>query len=78
MKKLFAILLLSPAFCLTANSQLLKKLGDKVKDKTEQRADQKVDRAIDKGLDKAEESSKKKEAGTDEPNLSRQLRFCTG
>ncbi len=72
MKKLFAILLLSPAFCLTANSQLLKKLGDKVKDKTEQRADQKVDRAIDKGLDKAEESSKKKEAGTDEPNQKEQ------
>jgi len=60
MKKLFAILLVLAVCSLTANSQLLKKLGNKVKDKSEQRADQKVDKAIDKGLDKVEEGAKPK------------------
>lgn len=57
MKKLF-ILLLAFSFSLTASSQLIKKLGEKVKTKTSQRADQKVDKAIDKGLDKTEEATK--------------------
>jgi outer membrane protein OmpA-like peptidoglycan-associated protein len=68
MKKLFAILLLTPIFCFTAHGQLLKRLGDKVKDKTEQRADQKVDKAIDKELDKAEESAKKKDSSSTSSN----------
>jgi OOP family OmpA-OmpF porin len=68
MKKLFAILVVSPIFCFTAHGQLLKRLGDKVKDKTEQRADQKVDKAIDKELDKAEESAKKKDSNSTSSN----------
>src|SRR6185436_18135887 len=70
------------SFSLHANSQLLKKLGDKVKDKSAQRADQKVDKAIDKTLDKTEEAAKntgkedgettssgnKKDAGADNGN----------
>jgi outer membrane protein OmpA-like peptidoglycan-associated protein len=58
MKKLFAILFALSASSLVANSQLLKKLGDKVKTKTDQRTDQKVDQAIDKGLDKTEDVTK--------------------
>src|SRR6185503_729717 len=59
MKIIFALLLL---FSFSAgNTQVLKKIGDKVKNKTEQRADQKVDQAIDKGLDKTEETGKKKD-----------------
>ena len=41
---------------LSAQSQLIKNVGNKVKDKAAQRANQKTDQAIDKGLDKTEES----------------------
>lgn len=58
MKKLFVLLFPSFIFCEAGNSQILKKLGDKVKNKTEQRADQKVDNAIDTGLDKTEDAAK--------------------
>ena len=42
------LVMLASAFTVTANSQLLKKIGDKVKDKTNQKADQTVDKNIDK------------------------------
>jgi len=61
MKKFFTILIALSVCSLGANSQLIKKLGNKVKDKSEQRADQKVDKAIDKGLDKVEEGAKPKD-----------------
>ncbi len=48
----------------SANSQLGKRLADKVKTKTSQRADQKVDKAIDKGLDKIEDGVRTKNDGT--------------
>ncbi|HYV55679.1 MAG TPA: OmpA family protein [Chitinophagaceae bacterium] len=48
MKKMLMLVMLASAFTVTANSQLLKKIGDKVKDKTNQKADQTVDKNIDK------------------------------
>ncbi|MEP6676912.1 MAG: OmpA family protein [Ferruginibacter sp.] len=54
MKKQSAIVIAITCISFTANSQLIKKLGDKVKTKTSQRADQKADNAIDKALDKTE------------------------
>jgi outer membrane protein OmpA-like peptidoglycan-associated protein len=60
MRKFPLLLFCLALFVSRSQSQLLKKLGDKVKTKTEQRADQKVDQAIDKGLDKTEDASKNK------------------
>src|SRR5580765_4207426 len=48
MKKMLMLVMLASAVTVTANSQLLKKIGDKVKDKTNQKADQTVDKNIDK------------------------------
>ncbi|HEY2722278.1 MAG TPA: OmpA family protein [Chitinophagaceae bacterium] len=59
MKKLFVFLVLTASFSLAANSQILKKLGDKLKDKTNQKVDQKTDQTIDKGLDKTDDATKK-------------------
>lgn len=70
MKKLFSIFIALTIISFTANSQLIKKLGDKVKTKTAQRADQKVDNAIDKGLDKTEEAAKKKDDNTASSNTT--------
>jgi len=71
MKKLLVFLIAASIFSLPVNSQLLKKLGDKVKDKSAQRADQKVDKAIDKTLDKTEAAAKnpgKDDGETNSPN----------
>jgi len=51
MKKMIMLVLLASAFTVTANSQLLKKIGDKVKDKT----NPKVDQTVDKNADKSDE-----------------------
>jgi hypothetical protein len=37
MKKMLMLVMLASAFTVTTNSQLLKKIGDKVKDKTSQK-----------------------------------------
>jgi len=58
MKKLFLLLIAAAAFALPANSQILKKLGDKIKDKANQRVDNNVDKAIDKSMDNIEDSIK--------------------
>jgi len=44
----------------SAQGQVLKKLGDKAKSKVEQRANNKVDQAMDKGLDGVEDGAKAK------------------
>jgi OOP family OmpA-OmpF porin len=58
MKKLFVFTMASLTLLTAANSQFLKKLGDKIKDKTNQRVDQKTDKAVDKGLDKIDDATK--------------------
>lgn len=50
---LFVIIITS----FTAQSQFIKKIGEKIKIKTTQRAEQKTDKAIDSGLDKVEASA---------------------
>ncbi|MFI5185567.1 MAG: OmpA family protein [Chitinophagales bacterium] len=59
MKKLLILLLCITSLSVASNSQILKKLGNKIKDKTNQRVDQKTDQTIDKGLDKTEDATKK-------------------
>ena len=54
----------------TAQSQLLKRIGDKVKDKANQRADQKIDHAIDKTMDNVEDSIKKAGKGSNNTNTT--------
>jgi len=58
MKKIFFLSALAMLITVSAESQFLKKLGDKVKDKASQRVDQKTDRAIDKSMDAIEDSLK--------------------
>ena len=58
MKKIFFLSALAMLITVSAESQFLKKLGDKVKDKANQRVDQKTDRAIDKSMDAIEDSLK--------------------
>ena len=53
MKKMLMLAILASVFTVTANSQLLKKIGDKVKDKT----NQKVDQTVDKNADKSDEGT---------------------
>ena len=58
MKKIFFLSALAMLIAVSAESQLLKKLGDKVKSKANQRIDQKTDQAIDKSMDTVEDSLK--------------------
>ncbi len=58
MKKIFFLSGLVMLITVSAESQFLKKLGDKVKNKANQRVDQKTDQAIDKSMDAVEDSLK--------------------
>ena len=64
MKKIFFLSALALLIAVSAQSQFLKKLGDKVKDKANQRVDQKTDRAIDKSMDAVEDSIKNGKTST--------------
>ncbi len=58
MKKIFFLSGMIMLITVSAESQFLKKLGDKVKNKANQRVDQKTDQAIDKSMDAVEDSIK--------------------
>jgi outer membrane protein OmpA-like peptidoglycan-associated protein len=71
MLKIVSALSLICMLTMPANSQILKKLGQKVKDKVNQRVDEKEDKAIDKSLDKTEDATKKKDnSGNNSDNTS--------
>ena len=64
MKKMLMLVMLASAFTVTANSQLLKKIGDKVKDKTNQKVDQTADKNADKSDEGAANTNKEGNAGS--------------
>src|SRR5215467_2931994 len=70
MKKLFSLIVILSVISVTAHSQILKKLSDKVKDKTNQKVDQKTDNAIDNTLDKADDATKTNNSNTTDKNSS--------
>ena len=58
------LVMLASAFTVTANAQLLKKIGDKVKDKTNQKVDQTVDKSADKSDEGGANTNKDGNAGS--------------
>ena len=64
MKKMLMLLMLASALSVTADSQLLKKIGDKVKDKTNQKVDQTVDKNADKSDEGTATTNKENNAGS--------------
>ena len=64
MKKTLMLVMLASAFTVTANSQLLKKIGDKVKDKTNQKVDQTADKSADKSDEGAANTNKDGNTGS--------------
>ena len=77
MKKIVLLLAITTAVS-SAQSQILKTLGNKIKDKTAQRADQKTDQAIDKGLDKAEDACKNDPAAKTAPSSTTAINEAPG
>ena len=64
MKKMLMLVMFASALTATANSQLLKKIGDKVKDKTNQKADQTTDKNADKSDEGTANTNKENNANS--------------
>jgi OOP family OmpA-OmpF porin len=78
MKKIFFLTALVLLVAVSAQSQVLKNLGDKAKNKANQRVDQNADRIMDKTMDNVEDSIKNGGKGSKNTNSANNTSTSTG